>query len=97
MKYIKGIFELNSTDITPDVWVTDAGLGYNEWAYLIRLDKVENGYSYLVIDSNVEDYQIGSVVDLEDFYVEKLTMYDLKKSPLWNTFLFQHFLKSYHK
>jgi hypothetical protein len=81
-----------------DVYITDGGLGYSEYAYLIRLNETENGYNYLVIDRYVKRgdyYQIGSVVDLEDIYVEKSENYDLEKSELWGSFLFHFFLKNY--
>ena len=47
--------ELNISDVmnssfSCDVYITDGGLGYQEYAYLIRLDETENGYNYLVID-----------------------------------------------
>jgi hypothetical protein len=110
MKHLKTEKELNeaqenlnisdvmNSSFSCDVYITDGGLGYKEYAYLIRLDETENGYNYLVIDRYVkrgDDYKIGSVVDLEDIYVEKAEDYDLKKSELWGSFLFHFFLKNY--
>lgn len=81
------------------VYVTNAGLGYNQYAYLIRLDKSKNGYNYLVIErknmSGVDRYQLGEVEeDLEDFYVEEVE-YNMEDSELHNTFLFEEFLINY--
>lgn len=95
--------ELNISDVmnssfSCDIYITDGGLGYGEYAYLIRLNETENGYNYLVIDRHVkreDDYQIGSIVDLEDIYVDKTETYDLKRSELWGSFLFHFFLKNY--
>ncbi len=92
------ISDVMNSSFSCDVYITDGGLGYSEYVYLIRLDETENGYNYLVIDRYVkrgDDYQIGSVVDLEDIYVEKVENYDLKKSELWGSFLFHFFLKNY--
>jgi hypothetical protein len=92
------ISDVMNSSFSCDIYITDGGLGYNEYAYLIRLDETENGYNYLVIDRYVkrgDDYQIGSVVDLEDIYVEKVENYDLKKSELCGSFLFHFFLKNY--
>ena len=92
------ISDVMNSSFSCDVYITDGGLGYQEDAYLIRLDETENGYNYLVIDRHVKRgdyYQIGSIVDLEDIYVEKVENYDLKKSELWGSFLFHFFLKNY--
>jgi hypothetical protein len=81
-----------------DVYITDAGLGYAESAYLLKLSPTENGNNYLIIDRFIksgDDYKIGTVVELEDFYVEKSEIYDIKNSPLWGTFLFHFFLNNY--
>ena len=79
-------------------YMTDGGLGYNEYAILVRLDKTENEYNYLVIDRyirNDDQYQIGSVVeDLEDIYVSE-SSYKLSDSPLHGTFLFNYFINNY--
>ena len=56
------------------VYQTNAALGYNQLAFLIRLDKSANGYNYLCIGTqNIHDneYEVGEVVeDLEDYYLE---------------------------
>jgi uncharacterized protein YaiL (DUF2058 family) len=74
------------------VYQTNASLGYNQLAYLIRLDS-EN---YLCIDTeNVSDgtYEIGEKVSqLDDFYLEE-TNYKIEQSPIYNSFLFQEFIK----
>ena len=91
------------------VYETNAALGYNQLAYLIRLDKSENGHKYLCIGvHNITngDYSRGTMVkDLEDFYVNKsdkglsdfLTLYN-------DDYFFNEYIKSliesnlvYHK
>lgn len=81
------------------IYVTNAALGYNQLAFLIRLDKTKFGYNYLCVDTyNINDsnvYQVGKVVDdLEDYYVE-VSNYNLTDSPLHNTFLFNFFVEKY--
>jgi len=80
-----------------EIFQTNAALGYNQLAYLIRLDKSENGYNYLCIDTkNVKDddfYEIGQTVSLGDYCIEK-TDYKLTDSPLNNSFLFNLFLNT---
>jgi hypothetical protein len=82
------------------VYCTNAALGHQQYAYLVRLDPSDNGYDYLCvktlnIPSYDETYVLGEVVkDLEDFYVEEID-WDIKKSPLINNFLFQYFLNDY--
>lgn len=58
------------------IFETNAGLGYEQLAYLIRLDKSENGYNYLCIGTSYtgkeDNYRAGDVVEnLEDFYVQE--------------------------
>jgi len=84
------------------IYETTAALGYNQKAYLLRLDESNNGYNYLCIGvENIYDsdiYSIGEVVyDLEDFYVDEAVCYVIQKSPLYNTFLFDFFIKKYTK
>ena len=97
--------ELNISDVmnssfSCDIYATNGGLGYQEYAYLIRLDETENGYNYLVIDitqgpKETNDYEIGSVVEVENVYIEKVEDYKLRRSELWGSFLFHFFLKNY--
>ena len=77
------------------VYVTDAALGHNQYAYLVRLKKSENGYDYLCIESNNDTYHVSEPVkDLEDMYVSELTEYDIKKCPLYSeNVLFQAFVE----
>jgi hypothetical protein len=80
------------------IYETNAALGYAQLAYLVQLDKTENGHNYLVIGgkniSSTDNYEIGSVVeDLEDYYIEE-SEYELKESPLYGSFLFDFFLKN---
>lgn len=55
---------------------TNAALGYGEYIDIIRLDKTENGYNYLVVDRNCNKddvYPLNSIVkDLEDYYVQEV-------------------------
>ena len=81
------------------VYKTNAALGYRQLAYLIQLNKTKNGHNYLVIGgrniSNIDGYEIGSIVeDLEDIYIED-TDYKIENSPLYGSFLFDFFLKKY--
>lgn len=82
-------------------YITDAGLGYREYVTMLRLNKSKNGYNYLIIESSSisdnENYSVGKILeDLEDIYVSE-SNYDIKKSELYNTFLFQHFLRTYNQ
>jgi hypothetical protein len=66
------------------VYQTNAALGYNQLAFLIRLDKSTNGY-------NNKMYEVGKVVeDLKDYYLEDTT-YKVEDSPLNGTYLFEFF------
>ena len=86
------------------IYETNAALGYNQTAYLIRLDKTSefNTYNYLCVGThNIDEddniYKIGTVVkDLEDYYVET-SKFDESESPLFGSFLFDFFLKKYHE
>jgi hypothetical protein len=82
------------------IYETNAALGYNQLAYLIRLDKSKFGYNYLCIATkNVHDddnYYPGKVIeDLEYFSNLEISDYDIKESPLYNDFLFDYFLNNY--
>ena len=83
-----------------EVYKTSAALGYNQFAFLLRLDKSKNGYDYLCIDTkNIEAdstlYQIGEVVeDLNDYYVDEAEGYELTNSPLSGTYLFEYWLSN---
>lgn len=80
------------------IYETNAGLGYNQFAFLIRLDKTKNGYNYLCIGTQwIDDYSyiVGNIVnDLEDVYITT-SYYKIEESPLYNTFLFDFFIKNY--
>jgi len=85
------------------IYVTTAGLGYNEKAFLLRLTRTNSkieSHDYLCIGlQNVTDneiYKIGSVVkDWESFYVETTLEFDITESPLYGDFLFNYFIKNY--
>lgn len=55
-----------------ELFKTNACLGYGQYAILVKVSK----NTYMVIDNNSipvekkEDYEIGSICELEDFYVE---------------------------
>jgi len=78
------------------VYKTNSALGYNQYAYLLRLNKSNNGYNYLCVDTqniqNNDTYKLGEIVeDIPNKEVES-TDYNIKESPIYNTFLFQEFL-----
>lgn len=87
------------------IYQTNAALGHQEYAYLIKLEQKKDKADYLVIATNLstsefdhslysDPYVAGEVVqDLEDYYVEEST-YDVTSSPLYGTFLFMYFLKT---
>jgi hypothetical protein len=80
-------------------YITDAALGYGQYAYLIRLDKSKNGYNYLCIGTvnvDYEDgYELGCVVkDLENIYITE-SILKIEESPLYGSFLFDFFIKNY--
>lgn len=94
------ISNVMNSSFSCDVYATNGGLGHQEYAYLIRLEETKNGYNYLVIDitqgpKKTNDYEIGSIVDVENIYVEKVEDYKLRRSELWGSFLFHFFLKNY--
>ena len=80
------------------IYQTNAALGYNQLAYLIKLDKTTNGYNYLCIGTNnVNDdsYEAGKVVeDLEDYLIQE-SNFQLNNSPLYGTYLFNYFISRY--
>jgi hypothetical protein len=82
------------------VFQTNAALGYNQLAFLVRLNKSENGYDYLCIGvQNVkgDSYCTGEVTkDLEDYYVEEST-YEINDSPLNGSYLFDFWISNFNK
>ena len=81
------------------IFQTNAGLGYQQLAFLIRLDKTNNGYNYLCVGTeNVTDnsmYWLGAtILDLEDFYVEDTT-FKISDSELNETYLFNYWRTQY--
>lgn len=82
------------------VFQTNAALGYNQLAFLVRLDKSENGYDYLCIGvQNVKDdsYCVGKVVkDLEDYYVEE-SEFEINDSSLSGSYLFDYWISNFNK
>jgi hypothetical protein len=81
------------------IFQTNVGLGFRQYAYLIRLDKSENGYNYICIGTlNVNDtdmYKVGEIVeDLEDLYLENTT-FKIEDSELYGTYLFKYWISNY--
>lgn len=80
------------------VYQTNAGLGYKEEAYLLKLYKTELADNYLIIDTHCSPdsgYEVGNVVELEDIYVEP-SGYKIERSELYNTYLFNFWLQNYN-
>ena len=81
------------------IFETTASLGYQQKAYIVRLNQTENGYDYLCVGGEnlrADDYEVGNVVkDLEDFYIED-SLFMITESPLYGTFLFDWFVKNYY-
>lgn len=85
-----------------NIYETNAALGYNELAYLIRLDTSENGFNYLCIGTDERDKFFGQsytegkrVLDYSDSEVvlstKKISDFEFCKG-----FLFEHFLGTYN-
>ena len=80
------------------IYETNSALGYNQLAFLIRLDQTKEGHDYLVIGkqnipSHDDYYVIGEKVeDLEDYLVKE-SEFKIEDSPLYNEFLFKAFIK----
>lgn len=77
------------------IYKTNSGLGYNEYAYLLY-----TVHGYLVVDTigYSDSYVIGDIKPVVYFeYLElEESNYDIAKSPLYCTFLFQFFLTNIH-
>lgn len=75
------------------IFETNAALGYLELAYFIKTQKKGE---YLCISTNFDKrndtYVVGKSEILED-YVSKPSDFDIKNSPLYDTFLFNEFIK----
>lgn len=82
------------------IFQTNSGLGYRQFAYLILIDKEKK--LYLCIDlvnvpSDDDMYVIGKVTTDEGDLFADPSDYKIEESPLFNTFLFQHFIKTFSK
>ena len=81
------------------VYQTDSGLGYNQLAFLIRVDKSENGFNYLCIGKKGNNgpwiyYEVGELIkDLEDIYIQEST-FKIEDSDLFGSYLFDFWLKN---
>lgn len=83
----------------PVVYKTNASLGHNEFAYLLRLNESVNGNDYLCIHTvntmNDDTYKPGEKVhDLPSYLVETCD-FDITKAAIYDKFLFQHFLDTF--
>ena len=79
-----------------EIFQTNATLGHQQLAFIVRLDKTKNGHDYLIIGEQylTGEYGLGEVIkDLEDLYVEE-SSFTIEESPLHGTFLFDSFVKS---
>ena len=74
------------------IYETNSGLGYRELAYLL---KVEDGY-LCIGHSNIKDGECGYRIGFITPDVECLeeTNFELKDSPLYDTYLFQKLIKN---
>lgn len=90
----KNYEETHKTEIK--IYQTNSGLGYNQLAFLLKIKDNQ----YLVIDTvginnGYSSYVIGSTVDFDyEQEIEVCENYKLEKSPLYGTFLFNHFLRT---
>ena len=80
------------------IYRTSSGLGYNEQVYLLY-----TVHGYLVIDTigtigYSNSYVIGEIKPIDYFeYLElEESNYNIERSPLYSTFLFQFFLTNIH-
>jgi len=82
------------------IYETSSGLGYKQYAYLIRIKKSENGHDYLCIGTKSsrgwDNYVIGEIVeDLEDYSVKE-SGYKLHDSPLAGDYLFNYWVSNFN-
>ena len=83
------------------IYETNSGLGYNQLAYLIRLDKTENGYNYLCIGGyNLKPYDIYTVGEITELYdtdgIAEST-FKIQSSPLYNDVYVRILLEEFRK
>lgn len=70
------------------VYETNSGLGYNQYAYVI---KVEEGL-FVVGSLNNNLYVVGDfITDIEDIILYE-SIFTLEDSPLYGTYLFEYFI-----
>lgn len=79
------------------IFETNAGLGYGQLAYLVRMQKSENGHNYLCVGKNFQgesEFEVGEIVkDLESFYVQ-VSDWDIKNSDYSENFFFKFWVDS---
>ncbi len=73
------------------IYSTNAGLGYQEFAFLLLLEKGEAGFNtYLCIGTQFlehDAYIIGETTELHENHVEVDTFFKIEKSPLYRNYL----------
>ena len=80
------------------IYKTNSALGYNQYAYLLQCTE-----GFLVVDTigcyGDDTYKIGEIKPIDYFeYLElEESNYDIESSPLYDTFLFQFFIKTIYK
>lgn len=75
------------------IYETGAALGHEEKAYLLWIEDNK----YLVLDvkaSSCHSYHVGWTCHLDAYEVEN-SSYDIRKSDLYGTFLFDYFLNHF--
>jgi hypothetical protein len=91
----KDIYEKDYSFV--DIYETNSGLGYNKYAYGIKLKK---GFYIIDVSSGVDPYRynVGDIESYEDtLNLEKTTKYDIKDSPLFSSYLFQELIENIRK
>jgi len=82
---------------------TNSGLGYGEYAYFVHI--ADNTYLCIFENDDRDNfwkmYSVGKTYDLEDYELDVVIPEKhqtvLKKSPLYDTFLFNNFLDTLKK
>jgi hypothetical protein len=77
------------------IFETNSGLGYGQYVYMIYI----KNKTYLIVghenltNQELIDYEVGLLIERDDYEVEQ-SLFDIKDSPLYNTFLFNYFLEN---
>lgn len=65
-------------------------LGYGQFSYFVKTDT-----GLLVIWSNNSVYEVGQHIEVTDDIILDESHFNIEDSPLYYTFLFQYFMKTY--